>query len=135
MKRPRARALRALVPCLLVAWATAALADERGDAPIAPQIHPSKEGSSGVFHVRSAFTFPNPGAAFEGNDHFFGSSEFYSPDRQEIRLVETRDSLTVNIAEGLDFNAASIFRSTSGHFTSTKSPGFQVPSKAGGSGP
>lgn len=85
--------------------------EEEQEEAVPPEIFPSQEGSSGVYHVRSAFTFPHPGAAFQGNDHFWGDTAYYQPDNLASRGVETRDCLTVNILDGIDFNAASIFRS------------------------
>jgi hypothetical protein len=96
---------------LLFPLATQAFAQDEDDNPVTPEIYPAQEGSTGVYHVRSAFTLPHPGGAFQGNDHFWGDDNYYSPDGRASRGVETRDCLTVNIEEGIDFNAASIFRS------------------------
>jgi hypothetical protein len=86
-------------------------ASEEEEEVVTPEIYPNQDGSSGVYHARSAFTFPHPGAAFQGNDHFWGDDNFYSADGRAARGVETRDCLSVNILEGFDFTATSIFRS------------------------
>jgi hypothetical protein len=98
---------------VLFSLAPPALAQEEieEEEVVTPEIYPNQDGSSGVYHARSAFTFPHPGAAFQGNDHFWGDNNFYSPDGRAARGVETRDCLAVNIVDGVDFTATSIFRS------------------------
>lgn len=103
--------LSAILALSLASSATAQEAEYAEEEFIPPAIHPSQEGSTGIYHVRSAYTLPHPGAAFEGNDHFYGSNNYYQPDNRSVRATETRDCLTVNIVEGIDFTAASIFRS------------------------
>jgi hypothetical protein len=85
--------------------------EDPNEEVVTPEVYPGQDGSTGVYHVRSAYTLPHPGGAFAGNDHFFGDNNYYSPDGRATRGVETRDCLTINLVEGIDFTASSIFRS------------------------